>query len=56
MSEPTHVMDPDGHYRQIVSPRRLRELLEQDGQSLKRPTHLSDSDDWLVDDADEAKP
>jgi hypothetical protein len=52
MSEPTHVMDPDGHYRQIVSPRRLRELLEQDGQSLKRPTHLSDSDDWLVDDGE----
>lgn len=47
--EVTHRRDPDtGHYIQTVSPERLREILDADGETYERPDHLTDADEWEV--------
>ncbi|MBA3761711.1 MAG: hypothetical protein H0X04_00010 [Chthoniobacterales bacterium] len=49
MCEVTHTTDPlTGRAIQIVSPERLREILDTDGDTYDRPRHLADSDDWDV--------
>lgn len=47
MPETTHELDLEtGNYRQIVSPERLREILDADGDSYERPDWLTDDDEW----------
>lgn len=49
MGETTHRMDPDTrHYIQIVSPSRLREILDADGDDYAKPNHFSEEDEWDV--------
>lgn len=48
MGEITHRRDDDGNYVQIVSAARLREILEDDGESLDRPKHFGPRDEWEV--------
>lgn len=43
MAEITHRVDDKGVYRQIVKPRRLREILDADGADYERP-----DDEWKV--------
>lgn len=51
--ETTHVTDPvTGHLRQIVSPERLREILDESGDDYSRPADFGDADEWDVGDAD----
>jgi len=45
----THQRDSEtGHYRQIVDAATLRRILRRDGESLERPRHFSDQDEWNV--------
>lgn len=47
--EITHRPDPDtGHLRQLVSPRRLREILDADDESYERPDGWGPNDEWDV--------
>lgn len=51
MLEITHRRDPDtGHYVQVVTPARLREILHADGETHDRPKHFGPDDEWDVDD------
>lgn len=48
-NEVTHRPDPDdGHMRQIVSPQRLREILDADGETYERPKGFGPADEWDV--------
>lgn len=47
--ETTHVPDPDdGHLVQVVSPDRLRALLDEHGDSYDRPDDFRPEDEWYV--------
>lgn len=48
--EVTHTVDPDGHMVQVVSPQRLREILDADGDDYSRPSHFGPDDEWSVSD------
>lgn len=53
MTETTHRKDPDtGNMRQVVSPERLREILDADGDSYDPPSDFGPDDEWNVADAD----
>lgn len=45
--EITH-QDIDGRLVQIVSPERLREILDADGDSYERPDFIGPDDQWDV--------
>lgn len=48
--EITHRLDPETRvYVQIVSPRRLREILDQDGETYDPPSGFGPLDEWDVD-------
>lgn len=50
--EVTHVVDKEtGRYVQVVSPARLRAILDADGDDYSRPAHLSPDDEWDVEEA-----
>ena len=47
--EITHVVDQDtGHMIQVVTPERLREILDEDGDTHDRPEHFAPLDQWYV--------
>lgn len=47
--EVTHRQDPEtGRYVQIVTPSRLREILDADGETYDRPSGFGDDDEWSV--------
>ena len=47
--ETTHRRDPDtGHYRQIVTPERLREILDEQGETYDPPSGFGPNDEWEV--------
>jgi len=47
--EITHQPDPDdGHLIQIVTPERLREVLDADGETYDRPADFGPEDQWEV--------
>jgi len=49
MPETTHRADPDtGHLVQIVTPARLREILDADGESYDPPAEFGVDDEWEV--------
>lgn len=49
--EITHRKDPDdGHMIQLVSPQRLREILDEDGETYERPDGFGSNDEWIVSD------
>lgn len=50
MSEITHQPDENGVMRQIVSPARLREILDADGETYDKPTDFGPDDEWEVED------
>lgn len=51
--EITHRKDPDtGYLVQIVSPERLREILDEDGDSYDRPSWFGPEDQWDVEEED----
>lgn len=53
MPETTHQRDPDtGHMRQIVSPERLREILDADGEDYSPPSGFGPGDEWDVGDTE----
>ncbi len=55
MPEITHTVDPEtGEYCQIVSSKRLRAVLDADGDDCTRPSWLTDEDDWDVGEAEGA--
>lgn len=39
----------DGRVVQVVSPERLREILDADGEDYDRPKDFGPDDDWVVD-------
>lgn len=43
----------DGKYKQVVAPRRLRQILEEQGESLDPPEGFSEDDEWEVGDPDD---
>lgn len=43
----TH-QDRDGRLVQIVTPKQLKELLDQDGESYDRPDWFGPDDEWEV--------
>lgn len=43
--EITHIVI-DGKAKQIVSPERLQEILNDDGESYERPKHFGTDDEW----------
>jgi len=48
-TEITHRPDPDdGHMVQIVSPARLREILDENGEDHSRPKDFGPDDEWDV--------
>jgi hypothetical protein len=48
--EVTHRRDPDdGHMVQLVSPERLREILDADGETYDPPSGFGPDDEWDVD-------
>jgi hypothetical protein len=48
-SEITHEPDPiTGHYRQLVSPARLRAILDAEGSDYTRPEDFTPEDEWVV--------
>jgi hypothetical protein len=52
--EITHDTDPyDGHVRQLVTPERLREILDADGDTYDRPRDFGPDDEWVVAGVDE---
>lgn len=50
MAEITHQVDEDGNYRQIVSPAKLRRILDATGDNYDRPKDFSDADEWDIGD------
>lgn len=47
--EKTHELDREnGKYRQIVSPARLREILDEQGETYDPPDGFGDGDEWDV--------
>lgn len=48
MRQITHEEDRDGRIVQIVTPERLREILDQDGESYEAPDHFGPGDEWQV--------
>ena len=47
--ETTHQRDPEtGHMRQLVTPQRLRKILDNDGDDYSRPCDLGPDDEWDV--------
>lgn len=49
MREITHKTDRDtGRIVQLVSPKRLREILDADGDTYDRPKHFGPDDEWDV--------
>lgn len=47
MGELTHTTDPiDGHATQIVTPRRLRAILDAQGNDYSRPDGFGPDDEW----------
>jgi hypothetical protein len=47
--EITHQKDPDtGAMRQLVSPERLREILDADGDDYSPPSGFGPDDEWEV--------
>lgn len=49
MSETTHRLDPDTRrYVQVVSPARLREILDDAGEDYTPPSGFGDEDEWDV--------
>ncbi len=52
MREITHKRDEEGNYRQIVSPARLKEILDADGDSYDRPAGFGSDDEWDVEDVE----
>lgn len=47
--ELTHRYDKEtGHLVQIVSPQRLRELLDEHGENYERPKDFKPEDEWDV--------
>lgn len=50
MSEITHTKDPDtGYLIQVVTPSRLRAILDDAGESHDRPSDFCDEDEWDTD-------
>ncbi len=45
--EITH-QDIDGRLVQVVTPERLREILDEDGDDCVRPRNFGPSDEWIV--------
>jgi hypothetical protein len=51
--EITHRVDRETrHAVQLVSPERLREILDEDGETYDRPKHFGPDDEWDVADAE----
>jgi hypothetical protein len=49
MNEITHSLDTETRlYRQLVTPTRLREILDLDGDDYSRPSGFGDGDEWDV--------
>lgn len=48
--EITHKPDENGIYRQTVTPARLREILDDDGDDYSKPTWMKPDDEWNVED------
>jgi hypothetical protein len=49
MAEVTHQVDSKtGNMIQLVSPERLREILDADGEDYERPSHFGLDDEWEV--------
>lgn len=47
--EITHIIDPEtGNRVQIVSPERLRAILDEDGDNYERPADFTEADEWRV--------
>jgi hypothetical protein len=46
--EITHQPDEDGTLRQIVSPKRLRQILDEDGDDYSKPKDFGPKDEWKV--------
>lgn len=47
--EVTHRVDREtGHVVQLVSPERLREILDEDGDTYDRPSDFGPDDEWEV--------
>jgi hypothetical protein len=44
----THRQDENGVMRQIVSPEKLKQILDDDGDSYSRPDDWTDEDEWNV--------
>jgi hypothetical protein len=42
----THKVGEDGYYKQIVTPKTLRKILDQQGSDYKRPVDFTDKDEW----------
>lgn len=38
----------DGQHIQIVTPRKLKEILDDNGESYEKPEHFLESDEWEV--------
>lgn len=49
MIEITHKLDREtGNYVQVVSPKRLREILDEQGEDYTRPSEFTEEDEWEV--------
>jgi hypothetical protein len=46
MAQITHTVDEDGHYRQIVTPHTLRNVLASSGYGYTRPACFGPDDEW----------
>ena len=46
--EITHREDKHGNMIQLVSPRRLKEILDEDGDDCSRPEGWTEDDEWMV--------
>lgn len=46
--EITHKPDANGVLRQIVTPARLRQILDRDGDDYSKPVDFKDADEWRV--------
>ena len=47
-NQTTHQLDENGIYRQIVSPRVLRDVLDCQGSDYSRPDDFALGDEWLI--------
>jgi hypothetical protein len=55
MSEITHKFDETiGCLVQVVTPERLRQILDSEGEDHSRPDYFSDFDEWEVEKEDES--